>query len=159
MSLNIKYTASPLYVAILWGLSLLFLLRTVGQLVQYLSPVEWLPRLEAWQGSALPYGFLLFSQMIILAVMILITRRHASGYVRKSASKGKWLLVFGVAYFAVMTSRLIIGLAQLSAHPWFHKFIPAFFHLVLASFVLLIAGFHMNWVAKQDKMDTGRAMQ
>ena len=159
MPFNIKNSASPAYVAILWVLSLLFLLRTIGQLIQYLSPVEWLPQLEAWQGSTLPYGFLLFSQLIILAVMVLITRQHASGCVRKSASKGKWLLAFGAIYFAVMTSRLVIGLAHLSMHPWFYKFIPAFFHLVLASFVLLIAGFHMNWVAKDDKKDTGGAMQ
>jgi len=159
MSINIKNPASPPYVVILWVLSLLFLLRTIGQLIQYLSPVEWLPQLEAWQGSTLPYGFLLFSQLIILAVMIFITRQHASGCVRKSASKGKWLLAFGGVYFAVMAGRLVIGLANLSTHPWFNTFIPALFHLVLATFVLLIAGFHMNWVGKVDKNNSGGAVR
>lgn len=159
MKCSIKNQASPPYLAILWVLIFLFLLRTIGQLIQYSSPVEWLPRLEAWQGSTLPYGLLLFSQLIILAVMIRITFQHASGCVRKSASKGKWLLALGAVYFAVMASRLFIGLAHLSTHPWFYKFIPAFFHLVLATFVLLIAGFHMNWVARDDKMDSGGAMQ
>lgn len=159
MFFNGKNSASPPYAAILWVLILLFLLRTIGQLIQYFSPVEWLPQLEAWQGSTLPYGFLLFSQLIILVAMIRITRQHASGCVRRSASKGKWLLAFGTIYFVAMASRLVIGLAHLSAHPWFYKFIPALFHLVLATFVLLIAGYHMNWVARDDKMDTDGTMQ
>jgi hypothetical protein len=56
-------------------------------------------------------------------------------------------------YFTGMAARLVIGIADLSMHPWFHKFIPAFFHLVLAVFVLLLAVFHLNLIGKNNKRD------
>lgn len=138
-------------VAILWTLSFLFLARIAGQLIQYFNPVAWLPKLEAWQGSSLPYGVLLLSQLIILAVMVYISSQHALGRVQRNPSKGKWLLTLGMLYFVSMAGRLIIGLANLSLHPWFHTFIPAIFHLVLATFVLLLAAFHMNWLGWIDR--------
>jgi hypothetical protein len=159
MSCNKKNPAFPDYAVILWTLSLLFFLRVIGQLIQHFNPVSWLPQFEVWQGSPLPYGFLFFSQLIILAVMIRITQQHASGCVQKNPSQGKWLLAIGVLCFVGMTGRLVIGLTNLSAHPWFHKFLPAFFHLVLATFVLLLAAFHMNWVAKNNKCDLSEDMQ
>ena len=162
--MNIKnYPNSPYrlqaYVAALCMLSFLFLLRIAGQMIQYFYPVEWLPSLESWQGSSLPYGFLLASQLIIFAVMLRVTFQHASGCARRNPNKGRWLLIFGVLYFVSMAARLVIGLANLFTHPWFHKAIPTFFHLVLAAFVLLIAGFHMNWVGKSNKNDLDEAMQ
>jgi uncharacterized protein len=140
-------------------LSLLFFLRVIGQLIQHFNPVLWLPRLEVWQGSSLPYGFLLSSQLIILTVMIRITHQHASGCVQKNPSKGRWLLAIGILYLVGMTGRLLIGFTNLSMHPWFHKFLPAFFHLVLATFVLLLAAFHMNWVGKNNKCDLSEDLQ
>ncbi|MFZ5524553.1 MAG: hypothetical protein ACOY9D_10810 [Pseudomonadota bacterium] len=162
--MNIKtYPNSPYrlqaYVVALCALSFLFLSRIIGQLIQYFYPVEWLPALESWQGSSLPYGFLLVSQLIILVVMLRVIFQHASGCARRNPNKGRWLLFFGTVYFVSMTGRLVIGLANLSAHPWFHKAIPTFFHLVLAAFVLLIAGFHMNWVGKSTMNDFGEAVQ
>lgn len=147
------------YVVALCMLSFLFLSRIIGQLIQYFYPVEWLPALESWQGSALPYGFLLTSQLMILAVMLRVTFQHASGRARRNPKKGRWLLIFGTVYFVSMTGRLAMGMANLSAHLWFHKPIPTFFHLVLATFVLLIAGFHMNWVGTSSKNDLGEVMQ
>ena len=159
MPYNKKNSVFPAYEAFLWTLSSLFFLRVIGQLIQYLNAVEWLPRLEVWQGSSLPYGFLLCIQLIILAVMIRITHQHASGRVQKNAVKGKWLLASGALYFFSMTARLVIGLANLSMHPWFHKPLPAFFHLVLATFVLLLAAFHMNWIGKNNRFDLSEDLQ
>lgn len=159
LSCNKKNPAYAAYVVILWSLSLLFFLRVIGQLIQQFNSVAWLPQLEAWQGSSLPYGFLLSSQLIILAVMLRVTRQHASACVQKNSSKGKWLLAFGVLYFAGMTGRLLIGITNLSMHPWFHKFIPAFFHLVLAIFVLLLAAYHLNLIGEKNKCDCSEDMQ
>lgn len=156
---NKKISVFSGYTVILWSLSALFFLRVIGQLLQYFNAVAWLPQLEEWQGSSLPYEFLLSSQLIILAVMLRITSKHASGCVRKNPGKGKWILSFGTFYFVGMAGRLFIGLANLSAHPWFHKFIPAFFHLILAIFVLLVAAFHMNWVGKNNSSDMREALQ
>jgi hypothetical protein len=151
--LSYKNPAYPVYVVILWSLGLLFFLRVIGQLIQQINSVAWLPQLGAWQGSSFPYGFLLFIQLIILAVMLRIAQQHSRGYVQKNTSKGKWLLTFGALYFTGMAARLVIGIADLSMHPWFHKFIPAFFHLVLAVFVLLLAVFHLNLIGKNNKRD------
>jgi hypothetical protein len=137
--------------AILWALSFLFLARITGQLIQYFNPVPWLPQLDAWQGSSLPYGVLLFSQLIIFALMGRISSQYTLGRVKQNPSKGKWLLSLGILYFLSMAGRLVIGFTNLSMHPWFHTFIPAIFHLVLATFVLLLAAFHMNWFSRSDQ--------
>jgi uncharacterized protein len=151
LSCNKQNPAYPAYVVILWSLGLLFFLRVIGQLIQQTNSVAWLPQLGAWQGSSLPYGFLLSSQLFILAVMLRIAQQHSRGCVQKNTSKGKWLLVFGALYFVGMAGRLVIGIADLSMHPWFQKFIPAFFHLVLATFVLLLAAFHLNLIDKNNR--------
>jgi uncharacterized protein len=151
LSANKQNAAYPAYVVILWSLSLLFFLRVIGQLIQQTNSVAWLPQLGAWQGSSLPYGFLLLSQLIILAVMLRIAQQHSRACVQKNPKKGKWLMLLGGAYFAGMAARLVIGVADLSLHPWFQKFIPAFFHLVLATFVLLLAAFHLNLIDKNNR--------
>ena len=55
---------------------------------------------------------------------------------------GLILLVLGAIYFTVMLVRLLIGLFVLPEHSWFGKTLPAVFHLVLASFVLLVGYYH-----------------
>lgn len=141
----------PIYVTVLRILLLLFCLRVVGQLVQVVSPVAWLPPLSAWQGSKLPYPVLLALQLVIIFLMFRGIRRHASGSSRRRPHLGKWLLFLGAAYFLVMAARLIIGVTDFSGHPWFHRPIPALFHLVLASFVLLLSAFHLNWINREQK--------
>lgn len=141
--MNLGYTIA------LWSLVLLFCLRVTGQLLQFFSPFSWLPLFEKWQGSSLPYWLLLLIQLLIIVIMVRTVRRYTSGGVQKNHQKGKWLLAIGGVYFTSMAIRLIIGLSDLSAAPWFHKSIPAFFHLVLASFVLLLGAFHMNWVNRK----------
>lgn len=61
------------------------------------------------------------------------------------------MFVLGLIYFVAMTARLVIGLANLSALDWFHKPLPAIFHLVLAAFVLTLAAYHLDWVGKGNK--------
>ena len=142
---------SSAYVIALWGLVFLFCLRVAGQLIQVLSPVAWLPPLPAWLGSTLPYAVLFVSQLAIIFLMFRVSRRHASGFVQRHSSLGKWLMFGGAFYFLVMAARLVIGLADLSGPAWFHRPIPAFFHLVLASFVLLLAAFHLNWIKRETE--------
>lgn len=132
----------------LWILTFLFCLRVLGQLIQQISPLPWLPNLEEWQGSALPYWLLLTIQLAIIAVMVLSVRRYTSGNLVRRPAQGKWLLSLGTIYFVVMAGRLVIGWTLPSAGPWFHKPIPAIFHLVLASFILLLGAHHTSWTAR-----------
>ena len=129
----------------LWVLTFLFCLRVLGQLIQQTVVISRLPGLEQWQGSALPYWLLLAFQLAILGIMTQSTRRYNSGRSVRSLAKGKWLLSVGAIYFVAMAGRLAIGLANAFVNPWFHKPIPAIFHLVLAFFVLLLGAYHMNW--------------
>ncbi len=146
-----KKDRSSAYATALWVLVFLFCLRVIGQLIQLLSPVAWLPPLSAWQGSKLPYSILLACQLVIIFLMFRVSGRHASGSVQRRPRLGKWLLFVGGVYFLTMAARLVIGLADLSGNVWFHRPIPAFFHLVLASFVLLLAAFHLNLINRGQK--------
>ncbi|MEM7791990.1 MAG: hypothetical protein AAF546_11360, partial [Verrucomicrobiota bacterium] len=58
----------------------------------------------------------------------------------------------GLIYFFAMFFRLTFGVIFESAPQWFSYSIPAFFHLVLASFLLVIAHYHLPVTdkAKED---------
>ena len=43
-----------------------------------------------------------------------------------------------------MVVRLMLGLTVLSSHYWFANHLPTFFHLVLASFMLVAGAFHLR---------------
>lgn len=122
----------------------LFILRVLCQLLQLVHPVSLLPPFESWHSGALPYGWLLCSQLAIITAFSLVVR----GFFRRSTLPrrrvGRWLITFGSLYFGVMMVRLIAGLTIAGTHPWFGATIPAFFHLVLASFLLLCGHFH--WI-------------
>jgi hypothetical protein len=52
-----------------------------------------------------------------------------------------WLEIAGTIYFGAMFLRLVIGLSVPLAPAWFSATIPAFFHLVLAAYILVLAGY------------------
>lgn len=134
------------YSAALWILLVLFALRVAGQAIEFWLHVPWLPPIEEWQGSRLPYGYLLTVQLGMLVAMSRIAWRHSSGQVQRRRQAGGWLLGLGTIYLATMLMRLAIGIADLSPAPWFHKPVPAIFHVVLATFVLILAAFHLGWL-------------
>ncbi len=116
----------------------LFALRVVGQLVQTIGPVSFLPPFDAFQGSTLPYAALLAAQLAIIAAQIEILRRVRNGAIRPRAWQQRACFALGGAYFAVMAFRLVAGWTFLADVAWFSKSIPAFFHVVLASFLLTL---------------------
>lgn len=139
------------HAVLLWSLFALFLFRVLAQLVQYVTPVDFLPPFERWQGSGLSYPLLLGSQIVILAVMgwgaaVSIGR----GMVRVRRATGAWLLVLGSLYFVSMAARLVLGFTLLTDSAWFAKTLPAFFHLVLAAFILVVGHFHWTRSERGD---------
>ncbi len=117
----------------------LFVARVVAQLWQYLSPTEALPPFSAWQSGALPYPVLAASQVAIIALALWVIASMARGTLGIHRKTGSALLALGIAYFAVMTFRLVAGLTFLADSPFFSAILPAVFHLVLASMLILTA--------------------
>jgi sterol desaturase/sphingolipid hydroxylase (fatty acid hydroxylase superfamily) len=116
----------------------------VGQLVQHISPVAFLPPFEAWQGSGMPYSALLTMQLVIVAAASFIITRLAHGRITPNPRTAAWLYWLGIPYFIAMLVRLLLGLGPLHEAAWFAASIPAFFHIVLASMVLTLAHYHSS---------------
>ena len=130
------------YALVLGLLSLLFSFRVVAQLVQVWYPVEFLPAFERWHSGALPYGWLVGVQGLILVGCLRIVWGVNKGTIASSERKGKILFVLGIIYLLTMCVRLIVGLAIAPNHFWFGATLPTLFHLVLGSFVTLYGRFH-----------------
>ncbi len=131
------------YVLVLLILSGLFAFRVIAQLIQFVYPVSFLPSYAAWHSGALPYGVLLMTQGGILAVCLRIVWSVFKGTIVASRQKGNILLGIGIIYLVSMGARLMIGLTIGSDHFWFGAMLPTFFHIVLASFLIVYGRFHV----------------
>jgi hypothetical protein len=110
-------------------------------------PLPILPPFEAFQGSRVPYGLLLAVQLVILGLMLRVAWRIHTDRLAPSGRAGRWLAGLGGVYMAVAAGRIAVGLAVPGAPAWFSTWIPAFFHLVLAGFVLTVARYHLRATA------------
>lgn len=122
----------------LLGLAVLFAFRVAAQLIQYLHPVPLLPHFDAWHGAVLPYSLLVLSQGIVIGMLTVILWRVRTDRLIPTTWKYRLCLGLGGVYFAVMAFRFAAGLTFLSDHAWFSKSLPAFFHMVLACFLLVL---------------------
>ncbi len=116
-----------------------FLFRVLAQLVAAVAPTGALPPFAAWQGSALPYPLLLAAQGAIALGMAWAVLRRARGGRVVPARWRRPVLLGALVYFGVMAFRFVAGLSVLAAVPWFAAALPAVFHMVLATFLLLLA--------------------
>ena len=131
-------------------LSGLFILRVTAQLVQAVYEVPFLPPFEVWQGSAAPYPMLLGFQIGIIAVLVIVLWRMKAGALSLRPWKHRACFALGGIYFSVMAFRLIAGLTFLAEYEWFSKSIPALFHIILASLVLIF-GHYLLTLGKQSE--------
>ena len=126
----------------LGGLTALFALRVAAQALQRWTPLDALPDFGSFQGSGLPYWLLLAVQLFILALMVSIAYDVAGCTRRRNQRAARVLGWVGAVYMAGSLGRIAIGLALPDAPPWFTAWIPAFFHVILAAFVLTLAAYH-----------------
>ena len=133
------------YVLWLSVLFCLFVFRVAAQLIQKIFNLPFLPPFVDWDSGALSYGLLLCSQFLIILILCWIIFAFARMTLVPRRRLGKWLLAFGTVYFGVMVFRLIAGLTFAARDPWLGAKIPALFHIVLASFVLLVGHFHFAY--------------
>jgi hypothetical protein len=130
----------------------LFGLRVAGQAVQFWMPQTFIPSFASFQGSSLPYSTLLLIQLLILGLMVRTCLRIGGGISVPDRRLGRGLAWFGGLYMAGSVARIAAGLAIPSAPAWFSTWIPAFFHLVLAGFVLAAAHFHLRHAGPAGRM-------
>lgn len=119
----------------------LFVLRVIGQLLVALGWGGFLPPMTEWQSGLLPYPLLLASQFVIIIVCVKVCldlARGAGFFARARRSAGRRLLIFGALYFAAMIARYIITMSLYPQRRWTGGLIPVVFHLVLATFILLV---------------------
>jgi hypothetical protein len=98
-----------------------------------------LPDFSLWHGSLLPYPVLLAFQLGILALMVAINLRAGRAKLPCRPRLARSLTLFGTAYFSLMLARGLIGHTLAAAPAWFNRPLPVLFHLVLATWLLLIA--------------------
>ncbi|WDE96418.1 hypothetical protein PQO03_00355 [Lentisphaera profundi] len=127
---------------ILLLLTLLFLGRVSAQLVEFYVDVPIIPNFEEWHSATIPYGLLLFFQLIILYLMLINVKRLWEGNFSAKMSKGKIFLMLGLVYFFAMIARHILGLTLLSDTVWFTSFLSIYFHYVLAAYLTYLGWIH-----------------
>ena len=142
MKLPKDKTVYSQYVPWLFACYVLFIFRVTAQLIQKFYNLPFLPEFDAWHSGALTYPSLLASQILIIGIMTWVIAGFVSGRVLVRYTLGVWLLMLGGIYFLVMVFRLMAGFTFATDHSWLGAPIPAFFHIVLALFILLIGHFH-----------------
>jgi hypothetical protein len=118
---------------LLWVLLALFVFRVLGQLLVVNNLAPFLPPMDEWQSGLLPYPLLLASQIVIIgvlaAVCVQVSRGHGY-FVRRHTWLATPLWIVGWIYGVGMVVRYLLLRRDL---------IPVTLHVVLASFVLIVA--------------------
>ena len=130
---------------LLWTLLGLFAGRVVGQLLVFSGRASFLPAMEQWQSGLLPYPALIASQVIILIVFGTVCLQFSRGrgyFVRHRRWLGTPLRIAGWIYAASMLVRYAAYMALRPDERWTGDLIPVVFHVVLASFLLVVAQHH-----------------
>lgn len=128
----------------LLALTIAFCFRVVAQFLQLEYDLSFLPSFEAWHSGVLPYGALFASQIFIAGAMLFLTWGVKNDTLRSTRARYVFCLIFGGVYLGFMLFRLGSGLTFWSEHPWFAAWLPTVFHLVLATFVLVLGSYLFN---------------
>ncbi len=101
--------------------------------------------MEEWYSGLLPYPLLLPAQILIILLYgkICVDFMRGRGFfVAPRRRLGTGLLIFGSVYLAVMIIRYALRMSLYPAERWTGGSIPIFLHWVLATFLLLVGGYH-----------------
>lgn len=125
----------------LWGLTLLFGLRVLGQMLVAFFQVPFLPPMAHWYSGLLPYPLLLPSQLLILVLQVKINRDLALGlgwFQRPRPHLGQGLQYASYGYALAMAIRYGLTMALYPERRWLGEgTIPIVFHWVLATYLWL----------------------
>jgi hypothetical protein len=132
------------YAVGLWGLTVLFFLRVLGQALVAFLDVRGLPPMSEWYSGLLPYPLLLPIQVAILIVQVKIDIDFTRGggiSVTPQPGAGRVLQWISYVYALAMLVRWLVT--------WSH-IIPVVFHWVLAGYLFLLGRFHATAGAARD---------
>ena len=130
---------------LMWLFLFLFVLRVIGQMLVAFFGVTFLPPMPEWYSGLLSYPILLPIQWIIIVVFAAICiglSRGKGRLARANRRTGAILLPLSMIYFGSMIVRYVITMAIRPDRRWFHGTIPIAFHLVLASYLFVLARYH-----------------
>jgi hypothetical protein len=130
---------------ILWLLTALFAVRVVGQVVVALRQPWWLPPMDEW--NLVPYRMLLPIQLVMLGVMTWIDASFSASSgppVDRTEALGWALVAFSAIYAGAMAIRYAVRMRTRPEARWFGGTIPMVFHLVLATYLYALGGFHVG---------------
>jgi hypothetical protein len=127
-------------VPLLWLFTALFVMRVIGQVLVALKPRSWLPPMVQW--NLVPYPVLLPTQLLLILLMVWINLAFMHGAPAASPGLGRGLLAFSAVYAAAMPVRYAIRMTRRAEERWFGGTIPMVFHVVLASYLLVLGRFH-----------------
>ena len=124
---------------ILVFLSLLFCFRVFAHLaIVLIGEIEGLPPQTEWLSGALPYKFLLISQIVIIFLLFKVCLdfiKHSGFFFSPNKYIAKLVLPLGITYFAIMVIRYTIRMSLYPQERWLGGSIPVFFHVVLLSLI------------------------
>lgn len=125
-------------------LMLLFLGRVAGQLLVAMRGPDWLPGMSEWYSGVLPYRPLLASQAVVVVLLGTITfglLADIEVFTQRRPGPGAVLLWLGWAYLFSMIVRYVVRMARQPEARWFGRTIPIVFHIVLATWVLVLGSY------------------
>ena len=143
---------------ILVFLSLLFCFRVFAHLaIVLIGEIEGLPPQSEWLSGALPYKYLLITQIVIIFLLFKVCLdfiKHSGFFFSPNKYIAKLVLPLGITYFAIMVIRYTIRMSLYPQERWLGGSIPVFFHVVLAVFLILLAYYHINNYEPIKKTET-----
>jgi uncharacterized protein len=123
---------------------ILFCFRVLAQFLQSIIHIPLLPPFDAWHSSTIPYAWLLGSQIIIIVVSLAVITQVWRDSYACSSRRGKFIIWSGSIYFTLMCLRFVLSITVLGSHPWFGATLPAFFHMVLAGFLVSLGIYELT---------------
>lgn len=129
----------------LWILLAFFCFRVGAQLVQSIFETPYLPPFSAWQSGLLPYGLLVASQFVIIWIYARTALAFQRAQIQARSGPGRFLLIFGSLYVLAMGVRYVLRMSWYPQERWAGGCLPIFFHLILASFLLIWGTYHWHY--------------
>jgi len=131
-------------------LLVLFCFRVGVQFIQLVADLPLLPEFDAWHSASISYPVLLGFQLIIIFLSLTVIVRIYHNNYRENYKRSIILLWIGWLYFVFMLIRFLLSITIMQSHVWFGATLPAFFHLVLALFLIVLGTVEKSQLGSRD---------